>query len=363
MKILILTNHLNRGGITTYVISLAQGLKENGHTVKVVSRGGERVFDLEKMNIEHIFLDLFTKSEISPKIFCAKRKLFSILKKEKMDLLHPQTRITRVLAQYIYNKSNIPFVSTAHGFYKKRLAHIVFPYWGKRVIAISKAVKEDLVDRFGLKSEIVKVIYNGIDLDKFIPKKIEERKELRKKFGLENGPVIGIISRIAKIKGHEYLIKAMKIILERYSNAKLLILGEGKGKDYLKKMVKDLRMGENVIFSSLNLDTLSLFSLMDVFVLPSLEEGLGMVILEAMASNVPVVATEVGGIPEIIRNGENGLLVPPQDYLKLGEAICKILENSELRDKFIYNGRKTVEENFNLKNMVKETEKVYEEII
>lgn len=363
MKITLLTNHLNPGGITTYVLYLARGLKENGHIVKVFSRGGVGIEYLKKWGIEHIFINLFTKSEISPKIFFAKRKLLSIIKKERPDLLHSQTRITRVLAQFVSKKLKIPFVSTAHGFYKKRLSYRLFPYWGEKTIAISEAVKEDLMKRFNLKSEHIKVVYNGIDLAKFKPRQKNELEETRRKLRLGNGPIIGIISRVSEIKGHLYLIEAMNYVLKKFSQAQLLIIGEGDRKKNLVNLVRLKRLEKNIIFISSIDDTSLILPLMDVFVLPSLEEGLGIAILEAMASYVPVVATGVGGIPEIIKDGENGILVPPRDIFSLGKAVCNILENRELKNKFILNGRRTVEEKFDLRRMVKETAELYREVI
>ncbi|MCM8784199.1 MAG: glycosyltransferase family 4 protein [Candidatus Omnitrophica bacterium] len=362
MKILLLTNHLNAGGITTYVLSLAKGLKEKGHLVKVASRGGEKLDVLKSLGIEHIFLNIFTKSEISPKIFWAKRNLCSILEKEGMDLLHAQTRLTRVISRYVQKRLNLPFVSTAHGFYKKRISHKIFPHWGKGVIAISKAVEKHLKVKFGLEGIKIKVIYNGVEMGSF-KKSEKEINGLRNNFGLSRGPVIGIISRLAEIKGHFYLIRAMKYVLEKIPSAQLLIVGEGKIRNLLLRLIKDLEMEKSVFLVSSISDKSLIFSLMDIFVLPSLEEGLGMVLLEAMAFGIPVVASNTGGISEIIQDGENGLLVLPRDEKGLGEAICRILEDDTLKNKLVFKGKQTIEEKFTLDNMVKETEDFYREIL
>jgi glycosyltransferase involved in cell wall biosynthesis len=364
MRILLLTNHLNPGGITTYVLSLAQGLKKKGHLVKIASRGGGCEQILEDSGIKHIYLNLHTKSELSPRIILGKRRLMDVLRTEAVDVLHAQTRITRVLSQFIQNRLRIPFVSTAHGFYKPRLGNRLFPCWGEGVVAISEAVKKDLIDKIKLNTSKIKVIYNGIDITRF-NKNINDsdRNELRRNFGLGSGKVIVNISRLSFIKGHIYLIKAMEKVSQEHPDVSCLIIGEGEAENVLKTAVNRLGLAEKIKFYPSVSDTNKILLIADVFVLPTIQEGLGLAILEAMASGIPVVATNIGGIPEIIQNERNGLLVPVQDSQVLAGTIIRLLKDEPLRIRLVQNGRRTVKDKFSIKRMVGETEDFYRENI
>jgi len=364
MKILLLANHLNPGGIATYTISLAQGLKNKGHLIKVASRGGEWCRRLEELGIEHIYLSLHTKSELSPRIFFAKRELLKRLETDRVDILHAQTRITRVLAQFMRNHSGIPFVSTAHGFYTRRLGQRFFPCWGDGVVAISQAVKNDLVDKFKLDKRKIKVIYNGIDVyrsNKIITD--QDKAQIKEDLGIDSEKVVVSISRLSFIKGQIYLVRAMEKIARDYPGLSCIIVGEGEAEDSLRKETDNLNLGKRVRFLKSVEDTTKILSIADVFVLPTMQEGLGLAILEAMASGIPVISTNIGGIPEIIRDGTNGLLVPAQDASALAGAISRLLKDEPLRIRLALNGRETVREKFSAERMIGESENFYEEII
>lgn len=364
MKILLLTNHLNPGGIATYTISLAKGLSKRGHLVKVASRCGEWRGQLEDSGIGHIYLNLQTKSEVSPLLISAKKKLLDILKDGGTDILHPQTRISRVLAQSVFKRTGIPFVSTAHGFYKKRLGSRLFPCWGAGVVAVSEAVKKDIISKFNLAPEKIKVIHNGINLDRFSEiMSGSDKEKIKESLGLGGKRIILNVSRLSFIKGHTYLVKVARIIIQNYADVDCVIIGEGEAETSLKEEIKGLGIERRIRLLRSVGDRFEFLSIADVFVLPSLQEGLGLSILEAMAAGIPVVATDIGGIPEIIRNGENGILVPPRDIPALSKAVCRVLEDDALRDRLVQNGRRTVEERFSLDRMVNQTEEFYRRII
>ena len=166
MNILILANHFNPGGISSYILNLAQGLAVKGHQVYVGSAGGEWVERLKKNNIEHINLPLKTKSIISPKLLFAYFALKRIIKEEKIDIIHSQTRVTSVLAYCLSRKTLVPFISTAHGFFKPRWVRLRFPCWGDSVIAISEAVKEHLIADFKVAPDRIRLVHNGISLNR-----------------------------------------------------------------------------------------------------------------------------------------------------------------------------------------------------
>ncbi len=237
----------------------------------------------------------------------------------------------------------------------------IFPCWGKRVIAISQQVKEHLIEDFKLEAEKIVVINNGIDIAKFETR--NPKSETRKEFGLNDAPVIGIVARLSDVKGHIYLIDAMKNVLDNFPSAQLLIVGEGKMKDELVKRIEKIGITKNVFFIPEVSETKDALSVMDIFVMPSLKEGLGLSLMEAMASGLPVIGSDVGGIRTLIQSEVNGLLVKPADAESLSGAIIELLSNQKKREFLGNNARMFISQNFSEGKMVDETERLYQECL
>ena len=357
MNVLFLSNHLNTGGITSYLFTLSTGLKKRGHGVFVASSGGDAEDKFSKKGIIIIKVPLKTKSEASPKIIISLFKLLPLLKREKIDVIHANTRVTQVLAFWLFGFSGVPYVSTCHGFFKTRLSRRILPLWGKKVIAISDSVFEHLTQDFKLNPVKVKVIYNGIDIHKFGARSLEPGviNETKKKFGLKDGPVVGIIARLSDVKGHKYLIQAFAIILKEKPSAQLLLIGEGKMQGELSDLVNNLNIKENVYFVPTVADTRDALSVMDVFVMPSLQEGLGLALMEAMASGLAVVASDIGGLRNLIKNHQNGILVKAKDIKGLSAAIQELLNDAEKRKEYGVRAKDFILKNFSQDKMVEET--------
>jgi len=377
MNILYLTNHLNIGGITSYVLSLATGLEKRGHNIYVASSGGQLLSRFIEEGINYIPIPIKTKQEISPKILASMFKLKATVKKYHIDIMHSHSRTTQVLGSLLSKKANIPHISTCHGFFKKRIFRQFFPCWGEKVIAISESVKEHLIKDFKVKEEDIIVVHNGIDVARFKrttnheprPPKIlagppcvvaETTKE---GLGLGEGPVVGIVARLSDVKGHIYLIEAMKDVLRKIANAQLLIVGEGREKERLTKFVHRLNISQSVLFIPEAQDTKGVLLAMDVFVMPSLKEGLGLALMEAMACGLSVIGSDVGGIKSLIQNGYNGLLVKPADSRDLAVAILELLQNPERARILGNNARVFIAKNFSLEKMISETEEVYKKCV
>ncbi|HOX54359.1 MAG: glycosyltransferase family 4 protein [Candidatus Omnitrophica bacterium] len=364
MNVLLLTTHLNPGGIASYVVSLAKGLKNDNHRVVVASSGGSLVDVLRSYDIPHVEINITTKSEISPKIFISLKKLFKTINDNDIQIIHAQTRVTQVLAFWLDKIGGIPFVSTCHGFFKPRLSRIKFPCWGRKVIAISEAVKSHLIQDLKVRFDTIELIYNGLEARKAFEYSADELAETRKWIGLRSrGPVIGNIARLSSVKGQSYLIEAMNEVVKIFPDAQLLVVGDGKIKDDLVARVNELGLNNNIFFIPSVRETSSILSLMDIFVMCSVAEGLGLSIMEAQAVGLPVIATEVGGIPELVKDGQTGILVPPQDSFKLAHAIISLLENREKARQLGANAQKNIRENFTLEKMISETERVYESVL
>ena len=236
MRILLLTTHLEMGGIAKYVTTLAKVLKHWGHTVFVASSGGEMEEVLDRERIRHIHLDIRTKSELSPKVIKSFFRLKAFLKDEKINLIHAHTRVTQVLSELIRRRCEIPYVTTCHGFFKRRIGRRMFGCWGEKVIAISEAVREGLIRDFNVKKEKIEVIHTGIELEKFLNGLSErERTEVRYTWNLGKRPVVGTIGRLSSVKGQDILLKAAALFAKDLYKLTVLLVGDGPEKERLKK--------------------------------------------------------------------------------------------------------------------------------
>jgi glycosyltransferase involved in cell wall biosynthesis len=361
MNILLITTHLNYGGITSYIKSMGRGLKIRGHNVFIASSGGDCLGYLESLGIENILIPIRTKSEMSPKVLLSLLKLLPIIKRKNIQIIHSNTRVTQVLGFFLSKFSRIPYISTCHGFFKPKISRRLFGCWGKFVIAISESVKRHLIEDFGVKANRIKLIYHGIPIPNSqfpIP-----NSQLKERLGLKKGKIVGIVGRLSEVKGHTYLIHAFKMVKDEYSDVQLLIVGEGKIKPHLLKLVSELRMRDDVVFLSPVFDTSEVLSVMDIFCLPSLKEGLGLALMEAQALGIPVIATRVGGITSLIEDEKTGLLVKPENTEELSKAILRLLKDKDLARNLGERAREFIQENFSLEKMIHLTENVYKECL
>lgn len=361
MNVLLLTTHLNIGGVAVYTVNLAKALKKEGVSVYVASGGGELLPVLKKNHIHHIKMGIKTKFEFHPKLIPAFFALRKIVKKYEIDVIHAHTRVSQVLAYFLSRATGAAFVSTCHGFFKhRRLSRKVFGAWGDHTIAISDAVRDHLINDFRLKESKVHLVYTGVECEKHEPSPAKNGNDTRLTEGvLRNHPVVGTITRLSPVKGLKYLIFAMKDILRKNQEVRLLFVGEGPEKASLRELSKSLGMEKSVFFAPNTINTQKYLSIMDVFVFCSLEEGLGLSLLEAMAADRPCVATAVGGVPSIVEDGITGILVPPKDQDALKAAILKLLNEKEFARSLAERARALVKEKFSLEKMVKEVIDVY----
>ncbi len=364
MKILILSNHLNFGGITAYVGNLCKALQGKDDIEMVVaSRGGDCEKDLQKMGVHVLRIPLSTKSEVSPKVFWSFLKLRKEIKRLKIDVIHANTRVTQVLAALLSGATGVPVLSTCHGYFKRRLFRRLFPCWGRRVIAISDQVRDHLIDDFKIDPQRIELIYNGVDLEKFMPRPLEEIVAEKKKWGLSPAKkIIGHIGRLSPVKGQRFLILAAAVLARKRKDFQILLIGDGDQKENLQKLIHQNRLGEIVFLCPSVRETTLALNMMDVFVMPSLQEGLGISLLEAQAQGVPIVASRVGGIPTIVEDAVTGLLVPAQDEHALALAISRLLDDQALRQCVVEKAKRQVREKFSLGEMAEKTRKVYTDL-
>lgn len=364
MNILHITNHLNIGGISSYVLTLSAGMKKRGHNLYVASSGGQLLLRFTQEAIGFLPIPIRTKQELSPKIFMSMLKLSGFISQHDIDIVHTHTRTTHVLGALLglFNK-DITLVTTCHGFFKPRLSRRIFPCWGKKVIAISRQVEEHLINDFKVNRDNIALINSGVDVERFKARSPMPRAEIRKKFGLKDAPVVGVIARLADVKGHIYLIEAMRQISEVFPDAQLFIVGDGKMKERLVELARNLGISQKVIFCPGLPDTREALGIMDVFVIPSLDEGLGIALIEAMAAGCASVGSDVGGIKNLIKHGVTGLLVGPADAKAIAGAVIELLGDDKKRESLGRAAQRFVSGHFSQERMLLEIERVYLECI
>jgi glycosyltransferase involved in cell wall biosynthesis len=226
-----------------------------------------------------------------------------------------------------------------------------------RLIAVSSAIVTKILDEKRSGAPI-SLIRNGVDLVRYAHQ--EPCCTLREEYGMApDSPIVGVVARLEPEKGHATLLEAWGAVIEAVPAAWLLVIGEGARRDALEAQARELGIQHRVVFTGRRDDVPAVTAALDVAVLPSYREALGLSILEAMALSRPVVASNVGGIPEMIEDGVTGLLVPPHDPGALAEAIVRLLQDHQLADMLGRAGHDLVHEQFCIERMMAAIEEIY----
>lgn len=361
MNILQILPELKSGGVERGTVDLAKHLMQKGHKAYVVSAGGPLVEELKKAGVIHYKLPVHKKS-LWAILQCVK-EVKKIVKDNSIDLMHARSRVPALVAFLVSRSTWVPFVTTCHGFYSKHFLSRVMG-WGKLVIVASHSVAKRMRDDFNVPFNKLRLIHRGVDLEEFKHKDLFDPTHSSKP---TKEIVIGMIGRLTPIKGHEFFLKAMARVVRVYPDIKIQIVGEGPKAQYkesLELLVTRLGLSSHVQFLGTRYDIPEILSKMSVLVVPSVgEEAFGRVAIEAGACGVPVIATRMGGLVDIIENEKNGLLVPPNDPRLLSEAVIRIIRNPALAKSFSLSLRKKVEDEFTLNVMLEKTLEVYKEAI
>jgi len=228
------------------------------------------------------------------------------------------------------------------------------------VLVNADAIRETLI-RQGYRPENIAVIRNGITPQETNP---ENRSSIRDELGLpSSAPLVMVLSRLNPMKGVEYFLDAASIVAAKLPQTRFLIVGDGAIRHELQDRAIRLGLAEKVVFTGLRMDVPRILAEISVSVLPSLSEGLSNCLLESMSAGVPVIATNVGGNPEIVEHGVSGLLVPPRDPPMLAAAMITMLENPDLASRFGSAGKRKIADAFSVERSVREIERLYRELV
>jgi glycosyltransferase involved in cell wall biosynthesis len=335
MRVLHLSTHLNSGGITSYLLGLIPEQNALGNDVFVWGANGSCREAFEEICVKVQSDAPRTKSELSPRLWSSLPKLISFLKENSIDVMHAHTRVTQVLASAASTLTGIPFVSTAHGFYKTKLGRKIWPCWGKEICAISEAVRDGLKVEFGEKNlPIIRVVHNGVDVEGLRKQmEIENRESVRQSMGYSNNEkVILSVSRLRPSKGIHHLVSGFANASRRAPELRLLIVGGGDDvyRNKLEAQVENEQIGEQVMFAGNQESLVKFFVVADIFVAPNLPpEGFGLSILEAMNAKLPIAASNTGGISELLERGRLGVLFEPGSDDAIGDAIFTLVSDED----------------------------------
>ncbi|MDD5155237.1 MAG: lipopolysaccharide heptosyltransferase II [Candidatus Omnitrophica bacterium] len=358
MNILQILPELHVGGVETGTVDLAKYLVRMGHKAVVVSAGGELVKELEACGAVHYQLPVHKKSIVS--IIKNIPRLEEIINKEEIHIVHARSRVPAWSAYFASRRTGRAFITTCHGYYKKHPFSYVMG-WAKRVIVLSNVIARHMIEDFAVPLERIRLVPRSVDLEKF--KYIRPDQKRKEDFN------VGIIGRITPIKGHLYFIKAMAKVAKSVARLKIWIVGDApvsksSYKEELQVLVKRLGLWNYTQFLGTQRDIPAVLSNLDLLVMATTtQEAFGRVIVEAQACGVPVVATKVGGVVDVIDDGKTGLLVPAADPESMAEAILKVYKDKELSAGFAEAAYKKVQEEYNVELMVKNTLKVYEDAL
>ena len=291
-------------------------------------------------------------------------QLVRLVRRQRIDLIHAHEFYMNAVCAVVSRLTGVPLVATVHGrnYYPERLRRRVIYRMVVTQAAAVVSVSEDLRRFFCRATRTslgrVRVIYNGVDPDAW---RGGRAPEVRRSLGIPAGAaVVGTVGSLYEVKGHAYLIQAARLILERRPDVHFVLVGGGPLDGELRAQAQAQGVGEQVHLVGHREDVRQLLAAMDVFVLPSLSEGLPLALLQAMAAGKPAVVTEVGGIPEVVGNGETGFLVPPRNAEALADRVITLLESPSTAVRIGARGQRRIRERFSLQATVTAYRDVYQ---
>ncbi|HEB34896.1 MAG TPA: glycosyltransferase family 1 protein [Candidatus Aminicenantes bacterium] len=301
--------------------------------------------------------------------------IWRIIKKYNPLIVHTHSSKAGLMGRLAAKLAGTPIiVHTPHG-------HVFFGYFGPfktklfiifeklasritdKVVALTNREKEDHILFKIAEEDKFSVIYSGIELNALKESSSGEKQNLKKELGIpENSLIVGTAGRLVPVKGPEFLVKASKYIISKYPDTYFMFTGDGTLEHDLKRKALEMGISDNIIFLGWRDDLAKIISIYDIFVLPSLNEGMGRVLVEAMALGKSIVASNIGGIPDLVIHGKNGFLVPPKNPKELAKYIQILLEDEKKREKMGLAG-KEMSLNFSAENMVEKIAELYEELL
>lgn len=351
-QVLLLAGRFAVRGQCSYTLRLAEGLPTEGFRAQVVCPDARAVPEDKRRELQireypHLFQPVVNRVVLE--------LLLRRLTYDPPDLIHAQTPAALAGAEWIARHLERPLVVTIHDFLPERTTLSIDRDVCERVIAICDAVREYLIERHRIASDLITVIPSGVACPR--------GKTSEPVLQANKVPVIGTAGPLEAVKGFPYFLGAAARVLATGRDVEFVVAGAGPEERNLRRLSRDLGIAEHITFLPNLSDFSPALEAMDIFCLPSLQQGLGTTMLEAMALGRPVIATNVGGLFEVVRDGISGLLVPPSDSVQLAARMMELLDDPVKARRLGYAARQNVAADYNVEQMVSHTARVYREVM
>lgn len=354
-----------------YLLSIIDNMSKDNYRLFFICSEEQKKFldELRNRNLETLAVNMESKFRINT-VF----QIRNFIRVKKIKIVHTHGTRGSFYGRLAARWAGVPIIiSTVHSslynYPVGRMKKKMYTYLDRltacfcdKIICVSGALADEMVKRSKINPGKILIIHNGVELKRF--DQIGDTSYLLTESNTNSEDErIGAIGRLSYEKGHASLLKAVARLKKSFPRLKCLIVGDGPLREELEELCRELGISQNCIFLGARRDIPEILSILDLVILPSISEGLSMVLLESMAARCPAVASRVGGIPELIEDGKTGLLVEPENPLALAEAIRSLLENKDKAKEISSNARLRVEKEFTVKEMAKKTEDTYETFV
>ncbi|MCD4780914.1 MAG: glycosyltransferase family 4 protein [Candidatus Omnitrophica bacterium] len=380
IKVLHIITRLDLGGSATNTLETVKRLDKQKYDTHLISGNtSDPNHDIARYikdnDIDCTFMPALQRPVHPLKDLLALYKIYRYLKKNSYDIVHTHSSKGGIIGRWAAKLAGVPvIIHTPHG-------HIYYGYFNAfltRIFIFIEQLTAGLTDKIitltnlGTKEHLdfkiapadkFVTIYSGIHIPDYQASK-QGKQKVREKFQLKPGHmIIGSVARLDPIKGNDILLEAFFRLQQEFPDCYLLLVGSGSQQPMLEERCKEWRIQDRVIFCGYQKNVADLINAMDIFVLASRNEGMGRVLLEAMACQKPIVASRTGGIPELIDDNKNGILVTPQQPEELYSALSQLLRQPDLRRQLGRTGFQRVNEKFSIEKMVSDIDGLYKKLL
>ena len=363
-KILYLSSSVNLWGARRSLLDILTHLdKKTFSPIVVCSSSGPLTEKLDEIKIPHriIKMRLWRKGKYFPWIPSTVIRLAKLIRKERISLVHSNSHSDAPYGILACRFRKTPVISHVRDIIEPDKVGKYLLKHADRIIAVSNASADAFKDMKNRDKKLM-VINNSLDMNEF---KVTE--DIRGELGISSDDIIiGIVGQISRLKGHDVFLRAASIILEKNKNVKFLVVGNirrERDQELCEELINRLNIREHVVFTGYRQDIANIMSAIDILAFPTLKESFGRSAIEAMALGKPVVASNVGGVPEIVIDGKIGILVSPGDAEELANGLLELITDKKKREDMGKEGFKVVREKFDIKDMMNRIENVYKELL